>query len=132
MNRLKTLIALAVLALWLPATNHCRLELIPALQQFLTCCVHEDSSAPHEDSDCETDNCEAVEHGLYKTEKSQVTAPAPLLLLVVDVPELAPAERTVARPVDLARPAAPPPELSRVWQFSFRAAAPPRAPSLLS
>ncbi len=131
MNRLKTLITLAVLALWLPATNHCRLELIPALQQFLTCCVHEDATAPHEDADCETDNCEAVENGLYKTEWNHVTVAAPLLILV-DVPELALEAQTVARSVDPARSAAPPPELSRVWQFSFRAAAPPRAPSLLS
>lgn len=127
MNWLKSLVALAVLAVWLPASNHCRLEVLPLLE-FLACCPHEES-APHEDADCETDGCETVENGFYKTEDAPHAPAAP------EQTHLADALPAVVAPAEfpatvLAGPA--PPELSRVWQFSFRAAAPPRAPSLAS
>jgi hypothetical protein len=127
MNRLKTMITLAVLALWLPATNHCRLELIPALE-FLACCVHEDA-APHEDADCETDGCATVEEGFYKSEDLRITLVAPDFLLFADV---LPAAKELSPPYIAVVPTTAPPEISKVWQFSFRAAAPPRAPSLPS
>jgi hypothetical protein len=127
MNRLKTMITLAVLALWLPATNHCRLELIPALE-FLACCVHE-NAAPHEDKDCETDGCATVEEGFYKSDDLRITPVAPDFLLSAHALTLAVAS---SHPFYTALPTTAPPELSKVWQFSFRAAAPPRAPSLLS
>ena len=60
---LKTMTVLALLGLWLAATNHCRLELVPGLS-FLVCCPHDDA-APHQDDDCDTDDCAQVEHGLY-------------------------------------------------------------------
>src|SRR5690349_24462615 len=118
-----------MVAIWLPATNHCRLEQIPWLA-FLTCC-DQDNSIPHQDNGCETDNCAAVEQGLYKTEDCRITLSVPLfsqLLVAVPsaddplqethTPQRFPATTSFVRPAS--------------WQFQFRAAAPPRAPSLVS
>ena len=124
---LKTVAVFGFLAFWLAASNHCRLELIPCLS-FLACCEPGDG-LPSQDKDCETDGCAAVESGFYKTEDGQasVSAPQPatltllLPLLLVQVPPATPVAPDVV-----------PPELPVTWQFSFRAAAPPRAPSLVS
>src|SRR5262245_36131740 len=126
---LRTLTVLAMVAIWLPATNHCRLEQIPGLA-FLTCCNHEES-APHQDNDCETDNCAAVEEGLYKTEDGHIKVAAPicdhLLLFCSMIPD--PDEESRFLPVFLATSDL---DLPAPWQFTFRAAAPPRAPSFAS
>ena len=124
---LKTVAVFGLLAVWLAASNHCRLELIPGLN-FLACCDHEDA-APHQDNDCDTDGCAAVESGFCKMEDglASVSALPPvtltllLSLLSVQVP-----------PPSIVMLDAVRPELAVTWQFSFRAAAPPRAPSLVS
>lgn len=126
---LKTVAVFGFLAFWLAASNHCRLELIPGLS-FLACCEQRDG-APLQDTDCETDGCAAVEGAFYKLEDSRLsvslppvvpsTSLLPLGFVWLQVPPL----KTVA-------PDASPPELPVTWQFSFRAAAPPRAPSLVS
>ena len=138
MNWLKRILVMAVLSFWLPATNHCRLELIPGLE-FLDCCRHspdEQASAHHENSghqenDCGDDLCAQVEDGLYKAESNQVAVEAPpasspdvLFTLTEQMsgPEQASPERLNVSP----------PELPKTWQLSFRAAAPPRAPSPVS
>lgn len=129
MNWLRTLTVLALVALWLPATNHCRLEQIPGLN-FLSCCEHEES-VPHQDNDCETDSCAAVEEGLYKTEDCQVTvfvpvfAAPPLLSMAADIPR----PDTVTTALSCATTTLVPPAS---WQFLSRAALPPRAPSIVS
>ncbi len=118
-----------MVAIWLPATNHCRLEQIPGLS-FLACCDHEDS-APHQDNDCETDNCAAVEEGLYKTEDCQITIRAPVFdrsFISACLAEIPSQERQPV--VNLLTTATR--TLPTSWQFHFRAAAPPRAPSIAS
>ena len=126
---LKTITVLAMLALWLPATNHCRLESISALA-FLVCCDHE-GGAPHQDNDCDTDGCAVVESGFYKTEDAKVDAVAPVLVMAVfllpTVEQIALLPPLLADFFTIASP-----ELPVTWQFSFRAALPPRAPSLAS
>ena len=74
---------MTVLALWVLATNHCRLELLPGLA-FLTCCTHEtaEPTADHHENDCESDACAAVEGGLYKTESQQVAPVNPVFVLL--------------------------------------------------
>ena len=124
---------MAVLAFWLPVTNHCRLELIPGLE-FIACCAHseEEQSSAHHENECAEDLCAQVEEGLYKTESSRVIVEAPAAgdLGFLPVPlELSPSPEQAC---SLSRLGTSPPEISRTWQFSFRAAAPPRAPSLVS
>jgi hypothetical protein len=126
---LKIIAMSGLLGLWLGATNHCSLEEIPGLN-FLMCCDHGDT-APHQDNDCETDDCAVVEDGLYKTEDSRVIAAAPLLVLPVC---LLPSEAELAatRAVLSDFLTISPPELPTTWQFSFRTALPVRAPSVTS
>ncbi|SRR5437867_3021181 len=65
----------AILVLWLPVTNHGRLEIIPALS-FLSCCDAE--SGNPQDDDCQRDGCALVENGLYKIEKHHNEVDPPL------------------------------------------------------
>jgi hypothetical protein len=121
---------LTLAVLWLPVSVHCQLEQLPGLE-FLSCCDHEDTSAPHQDDDCAGDACAVIESGLYKLEENPAAFAAP------DVATLEFATSISGRAL---RPAeadgsvrcADPPEHLRVWQFVSRAALPPRAPSLAS
>jgi hypothetical protein len=131
-NWLKPILAMGVLALWLPASNHCRLEQLPGLG-FLSCCEHELASeaAGHHEDDCNDDWCAVVEQGLYKTDNQRIVANAPTAvaaLFLLSCPDRV-RELISALPPRRADVA---PELSKIWQFSFRAAAPPRAPSVAS
>lgn len=132
MNALKKTFVLGILAFWALMTNHCRLELISGLE-FLACSPQSEPT-PHQPSDCgdENNTCATVESGLYKAEDSQiVAAKAPVMAvafacaILFDITALESPTRPIA-------PESSPPELVRAWQFSFRAALPPRAPSLLS
>ena len=122
-NSLRTVITLVMLVLWPLAVMHCKLETIPGLE-FLRCASDTDTS-----SDCQGDGCETVESALYKVPDHQNIAPEPILKTVV-LPSLLERE---ARPCEnhlCWRVTSAPPELPKVWQFSFRTALPPRAPSI--
>jgi len=125
---LKFIAVAGFLGLWLAATNHCRLEQIPGLG-FLSCCEEGGNS---QDNDCQTDGCASLEDGLYKTENSQVHVVTPVFVLL-EFPVLQ--GNHVVRGDESGRCVRvnfAPPEFAKTWQFSSRAAAPPRAPSLAS
>jgi len=121
---------LALVALWLPVSVHCQLEQLPGLE-FLSCCDHEDTTAPHQDDDCEGDACAVVESGLYKIEERQATLPAPDLE-AFDVAALLSAPDLTSAGAGYPVCGTAPPELLKSWQFSLRTALAPRAPSLVS
>ncbi|MBI4325526.1 MAG: hypothetical protein HY674_09710 [Chloroflexi bacterium] len=125
MSRLTRAIALLLLALWVPVTAHCRLESIPVFS-FLVCCGHDDA-VPHQDSDCEEDACGTVESGAYRIAQN-----APWLLGLAPIICCVLTEVPVAPEPPHMTAAALPPELPVSWQFSFRTALPPRAPSFVS
>ncbi|HKS37334.1 MAG TPA: hypothetical protein VJW76_09110 [Verrucomicrobiae bacterium] len=128
MNSWKRILAAALLVLWVPLTMHCRLESLPGME-FLACCPHEEA-APHQDSDCDDDACAVVESASYKTENGRIAIPTPVLVPALF---LAPLLRLEAIPaVNHLAFEKPSPELPVSWQFSFRAALPPRAPSFVS
>jgi hypothetical protein len=114
--------------LWVPLTSHCDWEHLPGLES-LACC-DQAKAAPHQDNDCQTDLCASVESGNYKIEERAVSAPAPVLVAVVVIPLLAPAPENPSATV--AATSSVPIELPKLWQFAFRTAAPPRAPSFVS
>lgn len=126
---LKQAVALTWLALWVPVTMHCALETVPAFS-FLQCCCGEDESES-QDHDCTDDFCKAVESGLYKIEDNPALVSgltAGLALVAwhwVAQPPAEPALNFIAV-------SSAPPELARFWQFSYRTALPPRAPSLIA
>jgi hypothetical protein len=127
-NSWKRIVAGALLVLWVPLTMHCRLESLPGME-FLVCCPHEDAS-PHQDSDCDDDVCAVVESASYKTENNRVVIPTPMLAPALLLSSLLSLEVIpAANPVAFE---ASPPELPATWQFFFRTALPPRAPSFIS
>jgi hypothetical protein len=119
-------LTLLLVALWPLVTSHCSLEQMPGLQ-FLTC-ADEAAAIPHQQNDCETDSCASVESGFYKTEEGRQVVPAPPLVASAILTAIL---RESAQPVTASRIVldSAPPELPKVWQFSFRTALPPRAPS---
>jgi hypothetical protein len=129
MRLVKAVLIVLLALLWAAASNHCKLEEIPGLE-FLSCCAHDDT-APHQDDDCESDGCAAFENQLYKTETTQVSVALPILLFDSFLSPLL-VEPSPPAPVNSVSPDAAPVILPRVWQFSYRTALPPRAPSLLS
>jgi hypothetical protein len=122
------MLTLMLVALWPLVTSHCKIEQLPGFG-FLAC-VGEKPEASHQE-DCETDSCAAVESGLYKTEDGRQTVPTPpasmSLILTASLLEAAQSAGADNVAVDVA-----PSDLRTSWQFSSRAALPPRAPSLLS
>lgn len=116
-----------MVALWLPATQHCGLEAAGVWMlsgdSAESCCDHGD--------DCCADACAAVEGGRYTANASSLKVSPPALLdgagayglcLFVVVP---PKENGT-------EPEAPerPPDWISDWHFVRRAACPPRAPAL--
>lgn len=142
----RAILVTATLAFWLAGTNHCRLEQLPGMQ-FLACapadCAldghggdsdcggHEDSGCAEDG--CADDSCAVVEGAVYQTGLLRIKADLPLV--VVDCPVAASSAWLALEPVpdQQALPSADsPPEIPRLWQFFERAAASPRAPSLLA
>ena len=127
----KSTVTISLALLWLAATVHCRLESLPGFE-FLSCCTHADvkQSASHHETDCQTDACAMIESGCYKQEDS---AAAPVNLGVTRAlldGGLAEFEPPITASTSSGVSA--PPELSHGWQFSYRTALPPRAPSRVS
>lgn len=125
MPALRRIVALAVLAVWLPATLHCALE-AAGLDEWFGC--HEE--AAHDTSHCTDDACHAVEGLAYKPDVAPVKVPPPApALLCHCLLCLAPSFALPATEPPTAPPE--PPALVRSWQFARRAAPPARAPSHL-
>ena len=130
-TRIGRVLTVVLAGFWLVAVNHCKLEEVPWLS-FLGCCTHEDApSGSHHEDDCETDGCATVEEGLYKTEEARTLVPSPSFFAAVIhlIPLLDEPRPSLGRSFLLT---AASPELSRTWHFTFRAASPPRAPSLIA
>lgn len=124
MSWLTKVVSVAVLALWGLATLHCDLERVPGFE-FLAWCHQE--VAPPDNGDCGSDACAELESALYKAEQQGVTIPVPALTASFLVPLSEVIFATIEpNPV---LPNSSPPELPRFWQFSYRTALPPRAPS---
>lgn len=131
MDSLRKTAALVFIALWALMSNHCGLEAITGLE-VLACSSSADDESGHLPADCgDEDACATVESGLYKPEEGRVAAAAAPDIDVSFVSVLALEPSSIhesERPVT-AGPS--PPGLAQAWQFSSRAALPPRAPSLL-
>jgi hypothetical protein len=123
--RWKAIVSVLCLAVWLPATQHCRLENLPGLG-FLRCPGDTD-----EKSGCAGDSCDTVEKGNYKPSDHERVVPAPVCLAMVCSLELC-GDIFQKRDPCFEVSTFPPPDLPKGWQFLTRTASPPRAPSLAS
>ena len=131
-NRLRFIIVPLLVALWLPASSHVLLEHWELIHQ-----VHADhepgSEASHEHG---PDNHDAAD-GLCLVPSAKVPLPQPLILalpLGLMVPILSDGRECIGQfpHSGPSPPGTAPPYLSHRWQFSFRTALLPRAPSLIS
>ncbi|MCI0538431.1 MAG: hypothetical protein L0Z50_24760 [Verrucomicrobiales bacterium] len=131
MTLAKKIFVSGLIAFWVLMTSHCGWERIPGLK-FLACTPLAEA-APHQPSDCgDDDACATVESGNYKSEEGQVSAPKAPILPVAFALALLSDLAALEPPASEISPEATPPELAHVWQFSFRTALPPRAPSFIS
>jgi hypothetical protein len=127
MRRVRSMVALALLALWLPATLHCELEWVGVFGDCAGC--HEQSDAVAQDNDA--DGCAIAEKGTDRLPRdaalSNMPEPAPwvaaLLVIALSPRELA----TTGASITTAAPL----ETIRAWQFVARAAPRSRAPALM-
>ena len=116
-------IALVLLAIWLPATMHCGLELAFSAPAE-SCCHAGDSNASDQ-----ADHC-GIEDGNYRATQPENLVAAPVLMACWVGPRMLvnPAESGA----DSGHPRVEAPALSRTWQFEVRAAWPANAPSVVS
>jgi hypothetical protein len=127
-SKLSQAVALTVMALWGLAAMHCKLEVLPGLDFLKSCCFAD--SSPSSSKNCESDGCGAVEDGSYRAEEQNAAAPQPLLILALISPVIEAPLPEISGVCFSDCKAAP--DLSRFWQFSYRAALPPRAPTFVS
>jgi hypothetical protein len=126
---LQLLLTVLLTALWPLVTSHCSLEKMPGLE-FLAC-EDANATAPHQENECETDGCRSVESGFYKIEDREQPSPGPAPIPSA-ILTAALAEAAKPAPLKIVAFDSTPPELPKVWQFTFRAALSPRAPSFVS
>lgn len=126
MHRLFQVVSLLLIAVWLPATQHCALEAVGLVAK--TCsdnCVTGESSP--------SDGCGTVEDGAYKSSLGLVKVPVPAVLahvgyLCAFLAQPEPRGVTIISPREsFDRPR----DWVSTWQFVRRAAPPSRAPTLL-
>lgn len=128
-NWLDRVMAMVMLALWLPATSLCLAERAGWISRDGCCPSHSEkapSSQPSGDSACCT-----LASASYKADDDQrvtMISPVVAFVLLADLSEFA--SLTDASPAVALT--AIPPELPVSWQFSHRTALAPRAPSFVS
>lgn len=128
MRYLKTVWIVGLALLWAPITTHCRLEIIPALAAVLACCDHEETTGPHDDTDCERDGCASVESGDYRPQD-----PDPFLVAPDSGGlDLASVAEPSALRVEVSLGIRAPPEQRVIWQSALDRALPIRAPPFVS
>jgi hypothetical protein len=116
-----------VLALvWLPAVSCCLIDASGLLGKQ-DCCSKEDSRSVPGPGNCEKP-CGALASATYLSQQDHVVIVAPLDVPPFDVASSPVEVHQLAR-IGRHFPATAPPQLAGHWQFSFRTALAPRAPS---
>ena len=128
----KTIVTAVLLVLWVPATSHALLEQAGWIH------------IPHGDADnasgTDNDNDHDAADGICHVASTQVQVPqsdlagSPASQALMEFSFVVTASNALSSATLKGPdpPGAAPPELAHIWQFSFRASLPPRAPSLLS
>jgi len=126
--RLKSLIAVVLVLVWIPATSHCLLGSVGILQDDGCCrsAARTTNGSSHTPID---DGCPALESAKYFVQKHKLTDLIAVNALVFVPGLLLPDFALEDVPH---RRAEVPTELPCRWQFAARTAWPPRAPSLAS
>ena len=128
MQKMRAIAAGLLAVLWVVVGSHCLLEEVLAIS-FLSC-ASASSGESTPGSHCDDAACQVLESGQYV---SSVQAKAPAMALGVLVVDLAvSAEKPQRLELSGEVLGSAPPDLPKTWQFQFRAALSPRAPSDLA
>lgn len=133
MKIFRVIVALLLVALWLPTSSHTLLETAGLIhEQHNHHDDHHTDSGSHEHNHGDHDAAD----GLCRLVSAQIKVPAPVdacvalvAFLLVDLQSKLLVEDPLSGP---SPPGQAPPEFSQQWQFSHRAALPARAPSFAS
>lgn len=129
MQRIKAAVALMLALVWLPAASCCLIDASGLLGKR-DCCSKEHSQPAPGPGNCDQP-CGALASATFLPQQSQL-----LVIVPIGVPLFDAAFPLIEihRPAGVGRelPATAPPELAGHWQFSFRTALAPRAPSFAS
>lgn len=124
MTWLRKLTALLLLAVWLPVTSHCALEMAGMLPTS-GCCANDSSGH------CTKDNCEELESNLFNPGADSALVKAPIVacacLICTALANAVPPDLVSAQlegPIEVKDDWVP------GWTFDHRLALPARAPSL--
>jgi hypothetical protein len=122
-------LAIATALLYLPASGYCLLEKTGLITP-VDCCAEGTPHEQQEQAPCGGYGCCPIEYAVYSSFDSGAAdlavPPADIVFLAVVLPPERPVEVSLAQLERL------PPDIPKSWQFSFRTALPPRAPSFLS
>jgi hypothetical protein len=123
MSWLRKLSAILLLALWLPVTSHCALEMAGVIPSSV-CCSDGDEHAHH-------DSCDEVENNLFKQASETSLVKAPALACACFIAELValPAADSDKAPESFFERA---PDWFAERHFEHRTALPARAPSVIA
>lgn len=128
MQRIKRMIAMLLALVWLPAVSCCLIDTSGLLDQKDCCSKKHTHTAASGDCD---KPCGLLASATYLSQQDQVVVVASIDLLLFEVASsLIKLHRQDGFGREL--PATAPPELAGNWQFSFRTALSPRAPSFVS
>ena len=129
MDKLKQAVGWLLLVIWLPATSLCLVERAGWLANDDCCPSSASKPAPAEPSSDAT--CCTLASASYKADDySHLHITAPLFIGVLIFEALA-ADTEPVQVVDKANDLGPP-ALLKTWQFTYRTALSPRAPSFVS
>jgi hypothetical protein len=124
---LKRLLLILLVLGWAPITAHCKLEILPGLE-FLQC-ISEAQASSGSEGHCNDTECCSVETSLYKAAQPRVAIPAPELSTFSMDSRLTLATPLPGQVHPGILPVPPRDFIEPSWQFLFRTASPPRAPS---
>jgi hypothetical protein len=128
-QRIKAAVALVLALVWMPAVSCCLID-ASGLVGKQECCSKEHSKSPPSPGDCDQP-CGALASASYLPHQSQLFVIAPIGVSLFDAvfPLI-----EIHGPAGVGRqlPETEPPEPAGHWQFFFRTALAPRAPSFAS
>ena len=129
MQRIKAAVALMLALVWLPAASCCLIDASGLLAKR-DCCSKEHSQTTPGPGNCDQP-CGELARANFLPQDTQPLVFAPVGVLLFEASTFL---TEIQRPIGIGRelPATAPPELAGHWQFSFRTALPPRAPSFAS
>ena len=128
-QRIKTVVAVLLALVWLPAVSCCFIDASGLLGKK-DCCSQEHSQSVPGPINCDKP-CGTLAAAHYFPQQYQPLLIAPVSVLLFDSADILTEIQSLAG-IGRELPATAPPELAGHWQFSFRTALSPRAPSFVS